>query len=62
MFTWGLFPIATILGGWVARYDLRLPLFIGAAVIFVTAIAAIRLLLVGTKQAGAEVEAATSEG
>jgi MFS family permease len=62
MFTWGLFPIATILGGWVARYDLRLPLFIGAAVIFVTAIAGIRLLLVGTKQAGAEVEAATSEG
>ena len=25
MLTWGLFPIATLLGGWVARFDLRLP-------------------------------------
>ena len=57
MFTWGLFPIATLLGGWVARYDLRLPMLIGAGVIFVAALVAIRLLLVGTKQAGAEVDA-----
>ena len=57
MFTWGLFPIATLLGGWVARYDLRLPMVIGAVVIFVAALFAIRLLLVGTKQAGADVDA-----
>jgi MFS family permease len=57
MFTWGLFPIATIVGGWVARFDLRLPMLIGAAVIFVAATLAIRLLLVGTKRAGAEAEA-----
>ncbi len=58
MFTWGLFPIATVLGGWVARYDLRLPLIIGGLVIFVAAVLGIRLLLVGTKKAGAEVDAA----
>jgi MFS family permease len=57
MFTWGLFPIATVLGGWVARYDLRLPMLIGAVVMFVAATCAIRLLLVGTKQAGADVDA-----
>ncbi len=31
MLTWGLFPIATLLGGWVARIDLRLPFLIAAA-------------------------------
>ncbi len=50
-------PIATVLGGWVARYDLRLPMLIGAVVMFVAATCAIRLLLVGTKQAGADVDA-----
>ncbi|WP_457098482.1 MFS transporter [Microbacterium sp. P5_E9] len=56
-FTWGLFPIATVLGGWVARYDLRLPMLIGAGVVFVAALCGARLLLVGTKAAGAESEA-----
>jgi MFS family permease len=60
MFTWGLFPIATILGGWVARYDLRLPIVVGSVVIFIAALCAIRLLLVGTKAAGADVDAAAS--
>ena len=31
MLTWGLFPIATLLGGWVARIDLRLPFVLAAA-------------------------------
>jgi MFS family permease len=57
MLTWGLFPIATMLGGWVARYDLRLPMLIGAAVVFVTALLGSRLLIVGTRQAGAESDA-----
>ena len=57
MLTWGLFPIATLLGGWVARIDLRLPLLIGAGVILVAALVAGRLLIVGTKRAGAEVDA-----
>ena len=57
MFTWGLFPIATVLGGWVARYDLRLPMVIGGATIFVAAAVASRLLIVGTRKAGAEVDA-----
>ena len=43
--TWGLFPIATMLGGFVARYDLRLPYVIAAAVTIVAALAAARLLL-----------------
>jgi hypothetical protein len=60
MFTWGLFPIATILGGWVARYDLRLPIVVGSVVIFIAALCAIRLLLAGTKAAGADVDAAAS--
>ena len=58
MFTWGLFPIATLLGGWVARYDLRLPLVIGGGVIVSSRpSSASRLLIVGTKRAGAEVDA-----
>ncbi|GAA1965721.1 MFS transporter [Microbacterium deminutum] len=60
MFTWGLFPIATVLGGWVARYSLRLPMLIGAGVVLIAALVAIRLLLVGTRQAGAEVDARAS--
>jgi hypothetical protein len=56
-FTWGLFPIATVLGGWVARYDLRLPMLIGAGVVFIAALCGARLLLVGTRAAGAESEA-----
>lgn len=57
MLTWGLFPIATLLGGWVARIDLRLPFLIAAAVVVVAALMASRLLIVGTIRAGAEVEA-----
>ncbi|GAA1990275.1 MFS transporter [Microbacterium pumilum] len=60
MVTWGLFPIATLLGGWVARYDLRAPMLIGAGVVLVAALCAIRVLLVGTKEAGAEVDARTA--
>lgn len=52
--TWGIFPLATILGGWVGRTDLRLPFVIGGAVIAVAALVAVRLLLTGTRRAGAE--------
>ncbi|MCR2763758.1 MFS transporter [Microbacterium sp. zg.B48] len=54
MLTWGMFPIATLLGGWVARIDLRLPFVIAAAVVAVAALVAARLLIVGTRRAGAE--------
>jgi MFS family permease len=57
MFTWGLFPIATLLGGWVATYSLRLPMLIGSGVVFVAALVGMRLLIVGTKKAGAEADA-----
>lgn len=43
-FTWGVFPIATVLGGWVARSDLRMPFIIGAAVTVVATLIATRLL------------------
>ena len=42
---WGLTPIATVLGGFVARIDLRLPFVIGGAVVVVLALIATRLLL-----------------
>lgn len=43
--TWGIFPFATLLGGYVARFDLRLPYLIAAGVtLVVTAIAAPLLL------------------
>jgi hypothetical protein len=60
MLTWGLFPIATLLGGWVARIDLRLPFLLAAGVVVVAALIASRLLIVGTRRAGAEADAAAS--
>ncbi|RZI81400.1 MAG: MFS transporter, partial [Microbacterium sp.] len=54
MLTWGLFPLATLLGGWVGRTDLRLPFWIGGAVIICAGLVASRLLIVGTRAAGAE--------
>ncbi|EXJ52853.1 MFS transporter [Microbacterium sp. MRS-1] len=53
--TWGLFPIATILGGLVARIDLRLPFLIGGAATAIVALFGMRLLIAGTRQAGAEI-------
>ena len=55
--TWGLFPIATLIGGWVGRVDLRLPFWIGGGVIVVVAVLAIPLLIHGTRRAGAETPA-----
>lgn len=47
--TWGLFPIATMLGGLVARVDLRIPYLIAAAVTIIAALAAARLLLAASR-------------
>jgi MFS family permease len=58
MLTWGLFPIATLLGGWVARFDLRLAFLVAAAFVVVATLVASRLLIAGTRRAGAEVEPA----
>ncbi|MBD3756549.1 MULTISPECIES: MFS transporter [Microbacterium] len=55
--TWGIFPLATLLGGWVAKTDLRLPFLIGGAVILVAVAFATRLLLRGVREAGAEIDA-----
>ena len=59
MLTWGLFPIATVMGGWVARFDLRLPFAIAAGVVLVTALVSAPLLIRGTREAGAEADAAS---
>lgn len=48
-FTWGLFPFATLLGGLVARHDLRLPYVIAGAVTLITALVGARLLLQASK-------------
>jgi MFS family permease len=42
---WGLTPIATVLGGFVARIDLRLPFVVGGAIVVVLTLIATRLLL-----------------
>jgi MFS family permease len=55
MFTWGLFPIATLLGGLVSRISLQLPFVISGVVVAVSAVLALRLLISGTRAAGAEV-------
>ncbi|HYJ48544.1 MAG TPA: MFS transporter [Microbacterium sp.] len=57
MLTWGLFPIATLFGGWIARIDLRLPFVLAAAFVLVATLIAIPLLIVGTRRAGAEAQA-----
>jgi len=52
--TWGLFPVATIIGGLVARIDLRLPFFIAGVLALGAAVVGSRMLIVGTRRAGAE--------
>jgi len=48
---WGLTPVATVLGGFVARIDLRLPFVIGGGVVVVLALTAVRLLLSASRAA-----------
>lgn len=43
--TWGMFPIATLIGGLIARIDLRLPLIVGGAGAILVSLVASRLLL-----------------
>ena len=50
--TWGLFPIATLAGGLVARVDLRLPYLIAAGVTLVATTVAARLILAASRQTG----------
>lgn len=50
---WGVMPVATLLGGWVARVDLQLPFVVGGAVVVVASACAARLVL------RADAEAAT---
>jgi MFS family permease len=54
MLTWGLFPVATLVGGLIARVDLRLPFGIAAAMVVVATVCGARLLVRGTRLAGAE--------
>ena len=42
---WGLFPIGTLLGGLIARIDLRLPFIVGGALMIIVSVAAVRLFL-----------------
>jgi MFS family permease len=52
--TWGLFPLATVIGGFVSRVDLRLPFAIAAVIVLVATVLGARLLVRGTRAAGAE--------
>ncbi len=51
--TWGLFPVATILGGVVATVDLRLPFLAAGIVCAVATLVCTRLLLSATRQGSA---------
>ncbi|QIG40549.1 MFS transporter [Microbacterium sp. 4R-513] len=53
--TWGMFSIATLLGGWVAQTSLRLPFVAAGVFILVATVCGAHLLVVGTRKAGAEV-------
>ncbi|WP_426623869.1 MFS transporter [Leifsonia sp. McL0607] len=57
---WGLTPIATVLGGFVARIDLRLPFAIGGAIVVVLALIATRLLLSAGRYGHAQASASPS--
>jgi MFS family permease len=59
-FVWGLFPVAGLLGGLVARIDLRLPFIVGGALMVVVALCAVRLLLAVDRHS-AEASAQVSE-
>ncbi|MDM4761680.1 MFS transporter [Galbitalea sp. SE-J8] len=61
-FTWGVIPVATLIGGAVARIDLRLPFVIGGALTAVVALLSARLLLSVPSAEGAGPEGAGPEG
>ena len=42
---WGLFPLATLIGGLVARIDLRLPFVVGGVLMIVVTLLAVKVLL-----------------
>jgi len=48
--TWGLFPVAAVLGGFISRIDLRLPFIVGGAVSVIIVLLAARLLLSASDQ------------
>ncbi|WES65302.1 MFS transporter [Microbacter sp. GSS18] len=52
--TWGIFPFATMIGGLVARIDLRLPYLIAAGITAAAALVAAPLLLSATQHTAPE--------
>jgi len=52
--SWGLYPIATVLGGWVGRVSLRAPFVIGAAGALIITLIAARLFLSADRQVPSE--------
>ncbi|MFV0634814.1 MFS transporter [Demequina sp.] len=59
--SWGLFPIATLLGGVLGRVDLQLPYIVGGAGALVVTIVAARLLLSADAQMPADDESTPEE-
>ena len=48
--TWGLMPVAAVVGGFLSRIDLRLPFYVGGVVTVAVVILAARLLLSASDQ------------
>jgi MFS family permease len=55
--SWGLYPIATVLGGWMGRFSLRAPFVLGAAGALVVTLIAARLFLSADRQVPSEPQA-----
>jgi len=56
--TWGVFPVASVVGGFLARIDLRVPFIVGGAMTVVVVVLAARLLLSASDQSAPEEPAA----
>ena len=56
--TWGAFPVASVVGGFIARIDLRAPFIIGGAMTVVIVVLSARLLLSASDQSAPDEPAA----
>jgi hypothetical protein len=52
--TWGLYPIATVAGGWLGYIDLRAPFLVGGVASLIVIAWAARLFLAADRQVASE--------
>jgi len=59
--TWGMFPIASVIGGFIGRIDLRLPFIVGGIVSVVVVLLGARLLLSASDQKAPDEQAVVED-